>query len=399
MHQAWYASAHCKQNGESTNDYYACQSKHYEAHREEEDYPQLWEEIHKYWTKNITGTKDMSSKVQTWCNVKGIHIFGCVIYSGNDEAVRQAQGIFAGSTLCMELASERQTDVAKLLDYLTMVVKYKVLNPAAPVQLPDFTVLSQPLYNRALALRPQESRQDRSWCVLPMVTMYKFYKSDIMHTQKNIPWKSVLNLLYEHQYVIIDWPAGVDAVGPSFNVKSLTADELCALTVPFLKEQMGADYFAEGLGDDNKGTGQVVPTPKSLFYLQHWTTEQAQLFCRADPEMFNIPLIINMDNCSLCILSDSQKFLNGVPKHMLPKPQKGASSTLSLPPSSPPVGEESPVQGHVPMNVAAIRHAHHPSLAASRHSSPPSSPTAEPLQPSAQRRGSVNMAAICSESK
>ncbi|KIM61173.1 hypothetical protein SCLCIDRAFT_26148 [Scleroderma citrinum Foug A] len=46
MHQAWYASAHCKQNGESTNDYYACQLKHYEAHREEEDYPQLWEEIY-----------------------------------------------------------------------------------------------------------------------------------------------------------------------------------------------------------------------------------------------------------------------------------------------------------------------------------------------------------------
>ncbi|KIM57576.1 hypothetical protein SCLCIDRAFT_28791 [Scleroderma citrinum Foug A] len=41
MHQAWYASAHCKQNGESTNDYYTCQLKHYEAHREEEDYPQL----------------------------------------------------------------------------------------------------------------------------------------------------------------------------------------------------------------------------------------------------------------------------------------------------------------------------------------------------------------------
>ena len=111
--------------------------------------------------------------------------------------------------------------------------------------------------------------------------------------------------------------------------------------------------------------------------------------------MFNIPLVINTDNCSLHILSDSQKFLNGVLKHMLPKPQEGASSALSLPPSSPPVGEESPVQGHVPMNVATIRHARHPSLAASCHSSPPSSPTAEPLQPSAQRRGSVNMAAIC----
>jgi len=47
---------------ESTNDYYARQSKHYEAHREEEDYPQLWEEICKYWTDNISGTKDMSSK-------------------------------------------------------------------------------------------------------------------------------------------------------------------------------------------------------------------------------------------------------------------------------------------------------------------------------------------------
>ena len=123
-------------------------------------------------------------------------------------------------------------------------------------------------------------------------------------------------------------------------------------------------------------------------------SEQAQLFHRADPEMFNIPLVINMDNCSLRILSDLQKFLNGVLKHMLPKPQEGASSTLSLPLSSPPVGEELPVQGHAPMNVAAIHHAHHPSLAVSCQSSPPSSPTAEPLQPSAQRCGSVNMAAI-----
>ena len=123
-------------------------------------------------------------------------------------------------------------------------------------------------------------------------------------------------------------------------------------------------------------------------------SEQAQLFHRADPEMFNIPLVINMDNRSLHILSNSQKFLNGVPKHMLPKPQEGASSASSLPPSSPPVGEELPVQRHAPMNVAAICHARHPSLVASCHSSPPSSPTAEPLQPSAQRCGSVNMAAI-----
>ena len=59
----------------------------------------------------------------TWCNVEGIQVFGCVIYTGNDEAARQAQGVFCGSNLIMELASERQADISTLVDYLSTVVK------------------------------------------------------------------------------------------------------------------------------------------------------------------------------------------------------------------------------------------------------------------------------------
>ena len=77
---------------ESTNDYYAHQSKHYEVHREEEEYPQLWEDIHKHWTKNITGTKDMSSKAMvgwvmscrdTFTQAVTIFPFSCVFLKLN----------------------------------------------------------------------------------------------------------------------------------------------------------------------------------------------------------------------------------------------------------------------------------------------------------------------------
>ena len=78
---------------------------------------------------------------------------------------------------------------------------------------------------------------------------------NIKHAQKNVSWKSVLNLLFVYHYTIVDWPAGIPAVGASFNVKSLNADELRALTVPFLKEQMGAAYCAK---EDDEGAG-VVP--------------------------------------------------------------------------------------------------------------------------------------------
>ncbi|KAI6111316.1 hypothetical protein F5141DRAFT_1063624 [Pisolithus sp. B1] len=91
---------------ENLKDYYYHQMKHYESHKDEEEFPDLWVEIQKFWSESISGTKDMSSMAmaQTWCNMENIHVFGCVIYTGNDETACQAQGIFAGSSLCMQLA-------------------------------------------------------------------------------------------------------------------------------------------------------------------------------------------------------------------------------------------------------------------------------------------------------
>ncbi|KAI5994404.1 hypothetical protein EDD15DRAFT_2366492 [Pisolithus albus] len=330
LHQAWYAHANPKTSRENMTDYYRRQAKHYEEHKDEEEYPQLWAEIRAFWNENISGTKDTSSKAmvgrvmacrdsftqvaQTWCNVEGIH------------------GIFAGSPVCMQLACEKQTDISKLLDYLATIVKYKALDSAASVPLPNFAVLSQVPYDRALALKPQESRRDRNRHVLPVVFMHKLHEVNLVGGQKNVPWKTLLDVLYTAQYTITDWPVHVPAVGPDFNIRRLNADELRALVVPFLKEQMGLDYNAEAPGEDEDQDGPMI-VPSSSFHLKKWTSEQVALFRLADPGMFNIPLVVTTSNKPLRILSDSQAFLRALPRGLLP-PRNRSSSPL--PPSSPP---------------------------------------------------------------
>ncbi|KAL4071116.1 hypothetical protein V8B97DRAFT_2024025 [Scleroderma yunnanense] len=94
----------------------------HQAYVYEEEYAELWVEICKYLCECISRSKDTSLKImvsqviacrdaftqsaQTWCNVEDIHVFGCVIYMGSNEAACQVQGIFAGSNLCMELCSK-----------------------------------------------------------------------------------------------------------------------------------------------------------------------------------------------------------------------------------------------------------------------------------------------------
>ncbi|KIN92738.1 hypothetical protein M404DRAFT_36770 [Pisolithus tinctorius Marx 270] len=319
IHQAWYASTNPKLSDESMNDYYSRQMKHYESHKDEGEHPELWAKIWKFWNESINGTKDMSSKemvsqVQTWSNVEGIHVFGCVIYSGNDEAVCQAQGVFAGSLLCMQLASKRQTDVAKLLDFLSMIIKYKILDSAASVPLPNFALLLQKSYDRTLALQSQEVRCDRSRHILPLMILQKFHEAEIKCRQKNVPWKVLLDLLFVHKHTIVDWPTGVLAVGPDFNVKHLNTDELHALTVPFLKEQMEQDYNLEAPAEEEED--HFVPVPALSFYLKHWTADQLQLLHKADPKAFDIPLVVNTLHHSLRLVSDSQAFVKALPPTM-----------------------------------------------------------------------------------
>ncbi|KIN98977.1 hypothetical protein M404DRAFT_30939 [Pisolithus tinctorius Marx 270] len=351
IHQAWYVSTNPKLSDESMNDYYSRQMKHYESHKDEGEHPELWAKIRKFWNESINGTKDMSSKAmvswvmmcrdsftqsaQTWSNVEGIHVFGCVIYSGNDKAVHQAQGVFAGSSLCMQLASERQTDVAKLLDFLSMIIKYKILDSAASVLLPNFALLLQKSYDRTLALQSQE----------------KFHKSLQLSLSDLLAEAPQMKPRSSH--TIVDWPAGVLAVGPDFNVKCLNADELCALTVPFLKEQMEQDYDLEAPAEEEED--HFVPVPASLFYLKHWTADQLQLLREADPKAFDIPLVVNTLHHSLRLVSDSQAFVKHVIYNMVPP-------TAALQPCTPtatPATDHRSVIKNIQKMEARMTQAHH----------------------------------------
>ncbi|KAI6136323.1 hypothetical protein F5141DRAFT_1208688 [Pisolithus sp. B1] len=214
MHQAWYVGTNPKTSDENLKDYYYCQTKHYESHKDEEEFPDLWVEIWKFWSESISGTKDMSLK-------------------------------------------------AMLL--------------SLPKAIAD--------------------------------------QVEITHGQRNVPWKTLLDLLFTHKYMIVDWLAGVPAISQHFNVKCLTADELHALTVPFLKEQMGNDYHMEiRIDDDDEHGDYIVPEPALLFSLKPWTADQLALVYMMNPKAFEIPLVMDTFGQPLRLLSDSQAFLKVVPR-------------------------------------------------------------------------------------
>ncbi|KIN93547.1 hypothetical protein M404DRAFT_36000 [Pisolithus tinctorius Marx 270] len=100
---------------------------------------------------------------------------------------------------------------------------------------------------------------------------------------------------WKESYTIVNWPTAVPTVGPDFNIKGLSADELHALTVPFLKEQMGADFHSEVCVEDD-GDDSLVPVPTASFDLREWTPKKKELFKMVSPEMFKILLLVNTFN-------------------------------------------------------------------------------------------------------
>ena len=81
--------------------------------------------LHNWWALffHCDHSSYIIGQVATWYNVEGIQVFVCIIYTGNDEATCQAQGVFCGSNLIMELVSEWQANISMLVDYLSMIVK------------------------------------------------------------------------------------------------------------------------------------------------------------------------------------------------------------------------------------------------------------------------------------
>jgi hypothetical protein len=61
----------------------------------------------------------------------------------------------------------------------------------------------------------------------------------------------MLDILYAEKLCIHDWPAGVPPPGPDFDLKALSASQLRALVVPYLRHHLGVMYEAD-LGQEDE---------------------------------------------------------------------------------------------------------------------------------------------------
>ena len=66
---------------------------------------------------------NVALQCQTYSRLEDVHIGGFVLYTGTEEAGRQAAGVFAGSQLILDIVNEKQADLKALIDYLTTIVK------------------------------------------------------------------------------------------------------------------------------------------------------------------------------------------------------------------------------------------------------------------------------------
>ncbi|KAF8833439.1 hypothetical protein BDN67DRAFT_1017556 [Paxillus ammoniavirescens] len=123
-----------------------------------------------------------------------------VVYKGHDSIARHAAGWFGGSTFVRELINSHELQLAKWLDYVTTVIKYKEIDPSASMPIPDFDVdanVEDPASNtdQELERGATEGFQDWNWHIVPAM-MGKKLKPFGCTDGKNIPWQSFDNLLY-----------------------------------------------------------------------------------------------------------------------------------------------------------------------------------------------------------
>ncbi|KAG1889068.1 uncharacterized protein F5891DRAFT_1198767 [Suillus fuscotomentosus] len=230
------------------------------------------------------------------------------------------------------LIDAQQVDVNRLIDELTTILKYKDLE-AAQAEGKSLSSLSPPVaVPNAPLLCNGKSARDRNCMVAPLIISEAFV-ADAGHPSKmsNSRWMRMLDILYYMQLCIHDWPAGVLSPGPDFDLKSLSASQLCALVGPYLRKHLGNMYETE-LGQDkdednaekatmtkwkgkskksneNRRThGVVVQEPNVILSIKGWTphTYSGQLsdFAGYSHEVYSIPLVINTDGIILRCLEE-----------------------------------------------------------------------------------------------
>ncbi|KAG1797813.1 uncharacterized protein HD556DRAFT_1306406 [Suillus plorans] len=235
------------------------QNVYYHAHPyKDPNHASLWKRIQHHWDSVVASPEDLSSWESSslmtavrevfaklasyWYCTHGIHITGITIYPGDEESGWQASGFLR--------------DVKRLIDELTTILKYKDLE-AAQAEGKSLSFLPPPVaVPNAPLLCNSKSARDRNCMVAPIIISEAF--ADAGHPSKtsNSRWMRMLDILYSMQLCIHDWPAGVPPPDPDFDLKSLSASQLCALVGSYLRMHLGDMYEAELGQDEDEGNAE-----------------------------------------------------------------------------------------------------------------------------------------------
>ncbi|KAG2039380.1 hypothetical protein BDR03DRAFT_1009011 [Suillus americanus] len=328
QHQMWFAAAwpHLKEHRE------LCHQAH---PHDDPQHTSVWKEILENWDCAVAGsTQDLTSRSAAglmmavcdaftksaayWHRTHGIHIAGVAIFPSDEEAGRQASGLFSGSDMIKAVINFHQLDIKCWLDELTTILKSKYLE-AAHAEGKTFSLLppSSTTLNGTLLCNGKPAR-DRNRKVAPMMISEKFAEASHLLKTSNSRWLTMLDILYAEKLCIHDWPAGVPPPGPDFELKALSASQLHALVAPYLRIHLRAMYEAElGLDDDNddseaeaakakkrKGKskkscdngrkkGLIAEEPSVVLHISRWPESDILAFETQSTNACLIPLVID----------------------------------------------------------------------------------------------------------
>ncbi|KAG1822593.1 uncharacterized protein BJ212DRAFT_1296608 [Suillus subaureus] len=238
QHQMWFKTFSPPSQEQDIKAWKEEQAAHYKAHPyKDPKHTALWQKIQEYWDGSLAGATedlilrsasslmlrvrdDFSKVAGYWYRTHGIHISGVAIFPGHEDAGHQASG--------------------RILDELTTILKYKDLE-AAQAEGISFSFLPRSTaVPNGMLLCNGKSARDRNRKVTPMIISEKFAEAGHPLKTSNNRWLDMLNTLYVEQLFILNWPTTVLPPGPDFDLKALSASQLCALVVPYLRMHLGA---------------------------------------------------------------------------------------------------------------------------------------------------------------
>ncbi|KAJ8581493.1 hypothetical protein M405DRAFT_847013 [Rhizopogon salebrosus TDB-379] len=266
-------------------------------------------------------------------------LLGVVIFPGDEESGRQVSGFFSGSDIMKDIINARQLNIQRYLDELTTILRYKDLEAVqAEGKTVGLLLPSSTTVPNGTLLCNGKSARDRNRRVALIIIGEKFAEAGHPLKTSNSRWLTMLDTLYAEKLCIHDWPAGVPPPGPDFDLKALSASQLRALVVPYLRRHLGVMYEADlGQEDEDDDTeaeaakmkkrkskskksndtrrtkGVMVKEPDVVLSIHDWSEDYVKSFESESTSMYLIPLVIDTDGLVLRILQDSEKIFKDFP--------------------------------------------------------------------------------------